>query len=502
MPTFSSLQENLTTDVCVVGAGMAGLSTAYMLTQAGKKVVVLDYGPLCEGMTQFTTAHLASALDDRYVEIERLHGERGACLAAQSHATAIDKIETIVAKEMIDCNFQRLNGYLFLGEVETKDYLDRELQAAHRAGLDGVRLWPRFPLADADIGPCLCFPQQAQFHPLFYLEALARAIVRDGGQIYTYTHVDKIEGALPLARVVAGDYTVEAGSVVIATNSPVNDLLAIHTKQSGYMSYVIGARVPKGSVPTGLYWDTDSPYHYVRLQAAPDNEELPMDASTHEFLIVGGEDHKVGQADDTQERHDRLEAWARRYFPMMEDVEYRWAGVVRETMDGLAFIGRNPLDTENVYVCTGESGMGMTHGTIAGMLLTDLIQGRENPWTELYEPSRKTMGAVGTYIAEGINTFAQYRDWLTAGDVKSTDDIVNGQGAIVRRGFSKIAAYRDDDGKLTERSAVCPHLGGIVRWNASEKTWDCPCHSSRFDKFGEVIMGPANTPLAQLNPEK
>jgi Rieske Fe-S protein len=288
---------------------------------------------------------------------------------------------------------------------------------------------------------------------------------------------------------------------VVATNVPVNDLLAIHTKQAPYMTYVIAAKVPRGSVPRALYWDTGPvstmrhpvPYHYVRLQKLESKTD-----SRHELLIVGGEDHKSGQEHDTEERHIRLEEWARERFPMIEDIEFLWGGQVMETIDGLAFIGRNPMDSRNVFVATGDSGMGMTHGTIAGMLLTDLILGRENEWAALYDPTRKTLRAAGAYATENLNVAAQYAGWLTGGDVSSVDQIAPGSGAILRRGLTKVAVYRDEKGKMHERSAVCPHLGCIVQWNPAEGSWDCPCHGSRFNKMGDAINGPANSPLAKV----
>jgi glycine/D-amino acid oxidase-like deaminating enzyme/nitrite reductase/ring-hydroxylating ferredoxin subunit len=349
----------------------------------------------------------------------------------------------------------------------------------------------RAPLASFDTGPCLCFPNQGQFHPLKYLAGLAKAIARDGGRAFTQTHADRIEGGSP-ARITAGSQVVTADAVVVATNTPINDLLTIHTKQAPYMTYVIGAKVPRGSVAKALYWDTQDPYHYVRLQGAQNS------LGEGDILIVGGEDHKTGQADDTQERHARLETWARERFPMMEQTVFTWAGQVMETIDGLAFIGRNPLDQDNVFIVTGDSGMGMTHGTIAGMLLTDLILGRENPWATLYDPSRKTLRAAGEYTKEALNMAAQYTDWLTPGDVHSVDEIAKESGAVLRRGLTKVAVYRDERGELHECSAVCPHLGCIVGWNSTEKTWDCPCHGSRFDRLGQVINGPANSALAGI----
>ena len=231
------------------------------------------------------------------------------------------------------------------------------------------------------------------------------------------------------------------------------------------------------------------PYHYVRLQAESDGTEI---------LIVGGEDHKTAQADDADARYARLEEWARERFPAIESVEFRWSGQVMEPVDGVAFIGRNPLDAHNVYIATGDSGQGMTHGTIAGILLTDLIVGRECSWAALYDPSRVTLGSAGEFAKENINVAAQYADYVTGGDVSSTDEIAQGTGAIIRRGLTKVAAYRDDTGTLHELSAVCTHLGCIVAWNSSEKTWDCPCHGSRFDSYGRVFQGPANSDLNGL----
>lgn len=503
MPTYAPLQENIRADVCIVGAGIAGLSTAYMLTKAGKSVVVLDDGHLADGMTAVTTAHLSNALDDRYFEIERLHGELGARRAAESHTAAINSIEAIVRDEQIDCDFERLDGYLFLSPGDREEMLDRELAAAHRAGLREVAKLSSAPLQSFNTGPCLRFPSQAQFHPLKYLAAIAKAIVRDGGRIFAQSHADKITGGCP-ARVKVGPLVVTADAVVVATNSPVNDVLVIHTKQAPYMTYVIGARVPRGSVAKALYWDTQDPYHYVRLQSVSPGASSAVEhhgngQSEYEILIVGGEDHKTGQADDSHAPYARLEAWARQRFPAIEQVEFTWSGQVMETIDGLAFIGRNPLDEKNVYIITGDSGMGMTHGTIAGLLLTDLILDRENPWETLYDPSRKTLQAASTFVSEILNVAVQYTDWLTPGDVEADSDVPNDSGAVLRRGMTKVAAYRDENGTLHQCSAICNHLGCIVDWNSTEKTWDCPCHGSRFNKLGEVISGPANQNLTPID---
>lgn len=494
-PSESPLSKDTSANVCIIGAGIAGLTTAYLLAREGKAVIVLDDGPIGGGMTGRTTAHITNALDDRFYELERLFGEEGAQVAAQSHTAAIDRIEAIVRQEKIDCEFERVDGYLFLAPNGRVKVLEDELPAAHRAGLINIRRIDRAPLESFDTGPCLHFPGQGQFHPLKYLTGLVQAIERDGGQIFTGTHADEIEGGTDAHVTTSSGYTITADALVVATNSPVNDLVAIHTKQAPYTTYVIGARIPSGSVPTMLLWDMPAeagdPYHYIRIERAGD----------HDVLIVGGEDHKTGQQHDGSQRWGKLEQWTRNRFPMTEAIEFRWSGQVMEPIDGLAFIGQNPADADNVFIATGDSGMGMTHGTIAGILLTDLIMGRANPWTELYNPSRKTLAAAKDFVEENINVAAQYTDLVTPGDIKSVDEIAKGQGAVLRRGLSKVAAYRDEDGTLHTLSAICVHLGCVVTWNSAEKTWDCPCHGSRYDALGTVINGPANSDLPPVSEE-
>jgi glycine/D-amino acid oxidase-like deaminating enzyme/nitrite reductase/ring-hydroxylating ferredoxin subunit len=491
---YPPLEADTHTQVCVVGAGIAGITTAYSLAREGKTVLVIDDGPVGGGETGRTTAHLVSALDDRYFDLEKLFGNPGSRCAAESHTSAIQRIESIVATENIDCDFARVDGFLVLAEGDTRALLERELAAAHRASLTDVVLVDRVPLESFDTGPVLRFPRQAQFHPLKYLHALAHAIVRNGGRIYCGTRAQHIAGGASPSVTTSAGPTIFAEDIVVATNSPVNDWMAMHTKQAPYRTYVVGLRIPRGTLSPLLFWDTADPYHYVRGQYAHNSAD-------DQVLIVGGEDHKTGQAADMNERFGCLEAWARQRFTTAGEVVYRWSGQVLEPVDSLAFIGKNPGNEEHIYIATGDSGNGMTHGTIAGMLLTDLIMGRDNPWATLYDPHRITLRAAPRFAKQNANVAEQYAEWLTPGEVTVLEDIPNNSGAVMRRGIHKIAVYKDSHGNVTEKSAKCPHLYGVVHWNDTEKTWDCPCHGSRFTTDGTVVNGPAIDDLEDI-PER
>jgi len=487
VPPSPALTEDTTADVCVIGAGIAGMMTAYHLVREGRRVIVIDDGPIAGGETGRTTAHLSNAFDDRYLGIEKMHGSWAARLTAESHTAAIDDLEEVVRTENIDCDFRRVDGWLFLSEEDRRHrptLLDEEYEAAKRAGIP-VTLEKKTPIPGKDVGWSLRFPRQAQFHPVRFLAGLARGITTRGGRINT-AHADSVEGGdKPCVKTDDGR-TIRCKAVCVCTNSPISDYVVTHLKQAPYRTYVIGATIAGDAVQPGLYWDTPSPYHYVRLMKGT--------GSGDDVLIVGGEDHKTGQDDDAEERFRCLEEWMRERFPAAGAIAYRWSGQVMEPADYLAFIGPNPDGTPNVYIATGDSGNGMTHGAIAGMLLTDLVLGRKNSWAELYDPKRVSARSAGDLLKENLNVAAQYTDWIKPGQAAEAD-IPRGEGAVLRRGVHRVAAYRDEQGNLHERSAVCTHLACIVRWNSGEKTWDCPCHGSRFDGFGNVVNGPAIKPL-------
>ena len=482
-PTLDRHQD---ADAVVIGAGIAGLSVAYELAARGLSIVVLDRGRVGSGMTARTTAHLATAIDDGYAEIAKTHGSDAARLVHQSQAAAIDRMEAIQAAEAIDCDFERVDGYLLLAPGTPGSALDEELAACSAAGVPVSDLREQTPLHAKNLVRSLHFHGQARIHPLKYIGGLAKAIAGRKGRFFGETRVDSIEEEKNGVVVkTAGGHEVRARHAVVATNSPINNRLALHAKQAPYRTYAIAASLPRGVLPDGLYWDTADPYHYVRLQPA----------KGHDVVIVGGEDHKSGEADDGERRLAALERWIRERLPKMGNVTHRWSGQVLEPVDALGFYGRNP-GSHRIFIATGDSGQGITGGALAGLIISDLIAGARNPWAELYDPARRTAKSLGEFVRENMTVVKNFAEYLTAGDLKSIEGLRAGQGAIFRSGFRKIAACRDTKGRLHVHSASCTHAGCILHWNSLEQCWDCPCHGSQFSPDGTALNGPAVDPLA------
>jgi glycine/D-amino acid oxidase-like deaminating enzyme/nitrite reductase/ring-hydroxylating ferredoxin subunit len=485
-----SLDRNGKADVAIVGSGIAGLSAAYELATRGCSVIVLDRGRIGSGMTARTTAHLASALDDFYAELIKGRSADIARVLYQSVATSIDRAEAIQAEEEIDCDFKRLDGYLFLAPTTPASQLDEEFEACKKLGVSVEDCREQLPLHAKNLVRSLRFPKQGRFHPLKYLLGLADAIQRRGGQLYGDTCVTLIEQQKGEVRVkTAAGHEVSATDVFVATNSPINDRTAIHTKQAPYRTYVIAATLPHGTLDDALYWDTLDPYHYVRLQPFSDQEDI---------VIVGGEDHKSGQADDSNRRFAMLEHWARDRLPEMRKVTHRWSGQIMEPLDYVGFVGKNPHD-DHVYVATGDSGQGITNGLVAGMLVADLITLGKSPWSEVYDPARKIVRNIGEFVSENITPIRNFAEYLTAGDIDALERLKPGEGGLFRSGLKKLAACRDLSGALHVKSASCTHLGCVVHWNSLEQCWDCACHGSQFAPDGTALNGPAVSPLAEAH---
>ena len=482
------LDRDIECDVVVVGSGIAGLSIAYELSRCGHSVVVIDRGGIGTGMTARTTAHLATELDDRYSELIDVRGEDQARLYHDSQVAAVNRIEAICRDEGIDADFRRLDGYLIPTEDGPIADLQKEFEACKAIGAE-VEWADRAPIPGLESGRCLRFPNQGRFHPTRYLAGLAAAIVARGGRLFAGTaHVGDEEKEDGVRITTEGGPVIRAGAAVFATNSPTNNKVEIHSKQVPDRTYVIAGRVPKGSVPDALVWDTYEAYHYVRIQAVSDSEDL---------LIVGGEDHRSGEADDMAERFARLADWTRKRYPGFGKADYSWSGQVLEPIDFMPFSGRNP-GNRNIYIHTGDSGQGITNGVAGSLTILPLIIGEDSRYAALFDPARKSpssTAALGEFVRGQIGAVRNLAEHLGPGELGSIDDLKPGEGGILRRGLHKVAAYRDKEGTVIERSAACTHLGCIVHWNSFERCWDCPCHGSQFAVDGQVLNGPATRPL-------
>jgi glycine/D-amino acid oxidase-like deaminating enzyme/nitrite reductase/ring-hydroxylating ferredoxin subunit len=475
-------------DTVIVGAGIAGLSVAYELVMAGRPVVVLDRGSIAGGMTARTTAHLAPICDDGVSALSRLRGEEIARLFQQSQAAAVDRIEEIVRTHDIACNFRRLDAFLFpatgMDPADARKQQDEEYETLRKAGA-AVERTRGVPLKGFEDAPVLRYPRQATFHPLRYLRALVEAIKHKGGLIFANSAVTNIEELENSVRVSTDSGNVTAAHAVFATNSPVNDWVELHSKMAPYRTYAMAFTLPQGSLPDALYWDMADPYHYVRLNPGP---------GTTDYLIAGGADHKSGEADDGDVRFEAIEAWIRALVPQLGNEVHRWSGQVLDTIDYCGLIGRNP-GNERVYVACGDSGQGMTHGVLAGLLIKDLILTSKSPWQAVYDPARTPPASVMNFINENVTAIKNFAEYLMPAEIDSVDRLKPGEGGIIRDGSKKVAASRDRSGKLHLCSAVCTHLGCHVHWNSTEQCWDCPCHGSHFASDGAVLNGPALSPL-------
>lgn len=481
------VEDSRPCDLVVIGAGMAGLSVAYEALLKGRQVTVLDRGAIASGMTARTTAHLASALDDFYSEFISRRSEDETRLLHDSLVAAIDRIEEITRQESIECDFTRCDGYLFLGEGDEIDILEKEIKACHQIGFTGVDWADRAPMPSFDTGRCLRFPGQARFHPLKYLQGLARSVLTKGAVLRPHTIVESVtQTGDEVAVKIANGQTILAADVVCATNSPIVGPTTLHTKQAPYRTYAMAFSVPKRAVTDALYWDTLDAYHYVRLQ----------EGETADFLIVGGEDHKTGEADDARVRFAGLEAWTRQRFAPVGEITHRWSGQVLEPVDFAGFVGRHPGHS-HIYLVTGDSGQGITNGALAGLLIPALIESGDHPWRKLYDPGRVAVKAAGTFLAENVTAVKGMAEHLSGPLLPSEEKLGPGEGGLVGGGISPVAAYRDEDGVVHRLSSSCTHVGCTVHFNSFERCWDCPCHGSHFAVDGEALNAPATAPLGR-----
>ena len=481
---FPAQLGDVAVDVAIVGGGITGISAAALLKRAGKRVCVLEANRVAQGETGHTTAHLTEALDTRYHTLAQKFGKDGARIVAESSRAAIAQIESW-SHAMGISSFTRLPGYLYAESADDARELEKECDAARDAGC-AVSVTRDVPGLPFPVHAALRFENQAQFHVRDYVLPLAESIAGQGSHVFEETRVVDVHDGGP-CKVLTDRGVVTADHVLVCANAPLSRVL-LQTKVAHYRSYALGARL-EGPVPFGLFWDTADPYHYMR--AAKDG--------AGDVLIVGGEDHRTGQDDDTRERYAALAEWTEKHF-RVRSFAYAWSGQIVEPVDGLPYIGRAPA-SEEVLVATGFSGNGMTFGTVAALMFFDMVLGRESPWAELYRATRVTpLASAVDYVRENVDFPLHFiGDRMRRAEVRSLDEVAAGEGKLVRLGKKRVAAFRDAHGALSVCSAVCPHLGCLVDFNAAEQTWDCPCHGSRFATNGRLINGPATQDLARVD---
>jgi len=496
MPAFGRLDRNIDVDSVVVGAGITGLTAAYLLKRAGRRVAVLERGRVGGVDTMATTAHVTCVTDLDLTELVKTFGRDHAQAVWDAGFAAIDQIESIVRDESIDCGWKRVTGYKHAAPgsdvKRAAEQLTEEARLAHELGFKAQYL-DEVPLFGT---PGIAYDDQAKIHPRHYLARLASLIQGEGSFVFEESGCDEV--LAESEGVQSGQFVVRAKDVVLATHTPLmgrTNLLSatlLQTKLYLYTSYVIGGRMPIGSLPEALFWDTSSPYHYLRVDRTGD----------HDYVIYGGEDHKTGQASDPRDCFKRLASSAATLFPRL-DITHEWSGQVIETNDGLPYIGET---TPAQFAATGFAGNGTTFGTLAAMMARDTALGLKNPWSELFDVGRtKILGGAWDYAKENVDyPYYLIKGWLSRPEGRSLRELRSGEGKLLELGGRSVAASRDLNGRVSLVSPICTHMGCSVGWNPAERTWDCPCHGSRFLPDGRVLSGPAESPLEPVdsNPEK
>ncbi len=485
--SYPALEADLDVEVAVIGGGIAGLATAWELTEAGSRVVVLEAGRIAAGVTGHTTAKLSALHTRIYSRVRESFGPRFARWYAESQLQAVERVADVTARLGIDADFERVPAYTWTETPDGVAEFRAEAEAAAEAGLPASFVSTTgLPFA---VAGAVRVENQAQFHPRKYLLALAEDLSRRGGRIFERTRVTGLNEGHPCTITTEGGHTVRARHVVVATHYPVFDRALLFTRLEARRELVVAAPIEADRDPGGIYLTPESNTRSVRTAPYRDGQRL---------LIVTGEHFTPGTGDVAQ-HWERLEGWTRERFPGTE-IAFRWAAQDNTTTDGVPFVGPFHPGTDNVHVATGFGGWGMSSGIMAGRLLAALIAGDEPPWAGLYDPRRLSLAReTGPLLKLQAKVAGHFvGDRLRPAGTESVDDIAAGTGAVVRVDGEHRAVYRDPAGDLHAVSARCTHLSCLVRFNEAETAWECPCHGSRFTVDGAVLQGPANRPLPPL----
>lgn len=481
---YAPLSGKPSFDAVVVGGGIAGLSAAYMLQRDGMKVAVLEAGRIASGVTGYTTAKITALHGTIYSDLVDRHGAERAGAYAAANSAAIDQIRAIVEGEGIACELERQDAYTYAESIDGADALRSEADACRELGLPAEFTYDvplPFPVSAA-----VRLPDQAQFHPRAYCVGLAAAIHGKGGRVYERTHVTDVEEKVRVVHVKTDRGTLSTSAVVIATHLPFHGDGSYYAKTAPRRSYAMAFADGEGF--DGMYISAEPPVRSLRRASA----------AGRRWLIVGGEDHKVGQDDDTETHYVALEAWARERLNL-RDPAYRWSAQDYVSVDGMPYIGRLSSDHERVFVATGFRKWGMTNATASGVMIADAVAGRENPWAFAFDSTRmRFTAAAKKLLTENLNVAKHLIGGKLQTNGHTPDELAPGEGQIMKIEGEMAAVSRDDEGGLHAVASDCTHMGCRVAWNTAERTWDCPCHGSRFTPDGEVIEGPATQPLKPL----
>jgi glycine/D-amino acid oxidase-like deaminating enzyme/nitrite reductase/ring-hydroxylating ferredoxin subunit len=478
-----ALDRDRHADVVVVGGGITGLTAAALLHHAGVRVAVVEAMRVGEGVTGNSTGHLTELVDVGYRRVRKDFGGEGAALVHAAARLAIEEVRRLAEQYAPEARYQRVPAFLFAASEEDDEKVDEEAAAAAASGVHAERV-RAVPLPGPD-RPAVHVPDQAQFDPLAYALGLARGLAAGGVPVYEGVRVQAIEPGEPVRLRTEGGPTLTARRVVLATHTPLG-FNPLQTTVFPYRSYVLGFTLPDGDYPAGLYFDTADPYHYLRHVTYDDGLPRP---GGERVLIVGGADHKTGEGGEDDAPYRDVLAYVRRLYPGAVP-RYRWSAEVFEPADGLPYVGPSPLQ-EGVLVATGYSGDGLLWGTLAARALADLARDVESPYAGLLSPTRfKPLAGAAGFLKENVDVAFRFVADRFATDVEAVGRLAPGEGGLVKHDGEHLAAYRDEAGRLHTLSPVCPHLKCVVRWNGADRTWDCPCHGSRFAPTGEAISGP------------
>jgi glycine/D-amino acid oxidase-like deaminating enzyme/nitrite reductase/ring-hydroxylating ferredoxin subunit len=482
--SYPTLSQDIEVDVAIVGAGLAGITAAMLLKNAGKRVAVLEAESVGQGTSGHTTAKITSLHQLKYATLIKEIGKDKARLYGESNQAAIEQIAALVRDEQIDCDFARKDAYTFAETTENLESVKQEADAAKALGLPATFV-ADVPLPFKTLG-AVKFSQQAQFHPRKYLLALAAKIHGDGSSVFEQTRVETVDEETPCQVRTQNGYTVTARDVLVTTHLPILDKGLFFAKTYPKQSYLIGAKIDPAKAPDAMFIGTGEKYRSIRATPTDDGGML---------LLIGGEGHKTGQASDIEQRYERLADYAQTRFGV-NTIDYYWTSHDMVSFDKVPYVGKLTPASPHVLVATGFSLWGMSNSTVAAMLMRDMVLGQETPWASLYDATRPTPFLTQEMIKSSLDVGAHWVGDRLKGLFDNAEQIGPNEGKLVTSGTDKIAAYRDDTGTLHQVSAVCPHLGCIVAWNSAEKSWDCPCHGSRFGIDGEILHGgPAVKPL-------